>query len=221
MNLLLRGFKLLNNLKKNIKYLNIVIIIFICVSVSYADEIDLKNKNMTTNNTVKLNESNYWYLPDLVMVQTAGYLGYIVGGFGYTFFNEKLETIACYGYVPKNIGGKRIHTFAFKNSFYPFKFNLQKIVDIFPLYFGITALFSLDKETYWTISTDCPDYYYPPTGAHLALNVGTQLVFKKNHAFFIELSMLDTYAKAYFWDDHKHLEFNECVTLAMGYKMFF
>lgn len=204
-----------------IKYLVALLIIVSTCNIAYTVEKKPAKKETTKQYEFISKKQNHWYIPDLVMVQTAGYIGFVVGGLGYTFFNEKLDTIASYGYVPENIGGRRIHTFAVKNSYYPARFNLYKKIDIIPFYSGLTALFSLDKDVYWELSTNAPAFYYPPTGAHLALNVGTKIIGQKGNAFFIELSMLDTYAKTYFWDDFRYVAFNECVTLAMGYIKYF
>lgn len=209
--------------EKKIYKICVLVILFIAIisNVVYSDDVSKSSKNINKQEVLEETKDHYWFLPDLIMFQTAGYIGYFVGGFGYNFFDNHLETIISYGYVPENIGGKKIHTFAFKNSFYPFKLNINKNIEIAPFYMGITALFALDRNLYWEYSTDCPKFYYPPTGTHLALNIGTQVTVYTKNTFFVELSMLDTYAKAYFWDDHKYLKFNECVTLAIGYKMTF
>lgn len=167
-----------------------------------------------------------WYMPDLISLQTAGYIGYIAGGIGFLSFNRSWESTLFYGYVPEDIGGREIHTLSWKNSVYPINFSIGDLCEISPLYLGMTFLFAMDKNVHWQYSTDCPDWYYPPTGTHAALNIGIQILLRSSlctiiHGFYAEITMLDTYMKAYFWDDHEHLRFNDCATLALGYKIIF
>ncbi|HPQ52885.1 MAG TPA: hypothetical protein PK253_06510 [Spirochaetota bacterium] len=183
---------------------------------------------MLADNSAALehNPDRPWYIPDLISVQTAGYIGYAAGGIGYLCFHRFWESTLFYGYVPEEIGGREIHTLSWKNSIYPIRIAVGEICELSPLYLGTTFLFALDKSVHWQYSTDCPDWYYPPTGFHVALNIGIQVLIKSQlfqiiHGFYAEITMLDTYMKAYFWDDHEHLAFNDCATLALGYKIIF
>ncbi len=171
-------------------------------------------------------EGRHWLLPDVVSMQTAGYIGYVAGGIGYLSFDRLWESTLFYGYVPREVGGIEIHTVSWKNTFYFVHFMFADVCEITPLYLGLTILFAMDRNVHWQYSTDCPQWYYPPTGAHAAVNVGVQLLVRSElldltYGFYAELSMLDTYLKAYVWDDNDHLALNDCATLAIGYKILF
>ena len=58
---------------------------------------------------------------------------------------------------------------------------------------------------------------------HLTLNFGLQVLIENPqgkfiYGFFFEMSMLDIYAVAYFYEDIEHLEFKDCLTFALGIK---
>jgi hypothetical protein len=48
--------------------------------------------------------------PDHIKVQYAGGIGFISIGAGYSTKNQKLEGDLSYGYLPKSVGGIRIHS---------------------------------------------------------------------------------------------------------------
>ena len=86
-------------------------------------------------------------------------------------------------------------------------------------------LYALDSQLHWDISTDCPDGYYMPSGMNLALNIGLQILQKltqkgSKFGFFAELSFLDVYFVAYIFEDNKQLEFKDCLTVALGLRLF-
>lgn len=186
----------------------------------------------------EVGKNKSFLLPDLVSFQTAGYVGYISVFPAYLFFDSKLELAFGYGYVPEEIGGREIHTLAFRTSYFPFRINVKDILTVNPIYFGFTALWATDENLYWEKSTQCPEDYYSPTGFHVALNAGMQFIFngtRPKHGFFIEITALDTYLKAYyknddkylldngafFTDEHEGIHLKDCASLAMGYKLFF
>ncbi|MCX8125229.1 MAG: hypothetical protein N3F66_13860 [Spirochaetes bacterium] len=167
-----------------------------------------------------------WYFPDCFSAQTGGYIGFIAIGVGFLSSNNIWESTVFYGYCPANVTGKVIHTISWKNILYPFTFDFSYNNLIKPLYLGVTMFYVMDKNVYWEESTNCPDRYYNPTGRHIALSVGIQMegrskMMELKHGFYIEITMLDTYMKAYLWDDNDYLNFEDCASMAIGYKIIF
>ncbi|MDY6934082.1 MAG: hypothetical protein SVZ03_07655 [Spirochaetota bacterium] len=184
--------------------------------------IEINESRLFANNINNMKE----LLPEIITIQTAGYIGFVAIGIGHSYYSNFWETGLFYGYVPESIGGCDIHTIAWKNSFYPFEYAPLEKITVSPIYFGITMLCALDKNLYWHSATDAPQWegYYFPTGIHFTFNIGFKILKESSspntyHSLFIEISSLDIYIKSYLYDDNEYLGLRDIATLAIGYKL--
>jgi hypothetical protein len=162
-------------------------------------------------------EDNKWYVPDLIISQTAGYVGYASLGAGY-FLTKRWETDLLLGYVPPFIAGKNLFQLSWKNSFKILRTRRDGKFSISPFHMGITAIYGFDDDFYVVLPERYPDRYYPPTALHVAANLGMEFQYLR-HGVFIELSASDTGIEAYV-NNPDHFTLGDITTLALGYKLF-
>lgn len=158
-----------------------------------------------------------WYVPDLIISQTAGYVGYVSLGAGY-FLTKRWETDLLFGYVPEFIGGDDIYQISWKNSLHPFGLKRYGDFRYSPIYIGITTIYGLDDDLHVVLPKRYPRGYYPPTALHLAVNLGAEARYHK-HGIFIEISALDTGIEAYA-NNPGFFSLSDITTLAFGYKFY-
>lgn len=154
---------------------------------------------------------NYSLLPDYIVTQTGGYVGFTTLGVGYDI-NKHYQTDIVLGYVPALVGGENLWSLTWKNSM-----KLKTHYGITP-YVGASLLYSFDRSTFVKLPDRYPRKYYPPTGLRVAPYMGLQYKNKK-HALFFELTSLDHYLEAYIRSDGA-LHLKEVVTYGVGYKRF-
>src|SRR5688572_20267259 len=71
--------------------------------------------------------------PDYIKLQYAGGTGFVAFGAGYSSKNQKFEGDLFYGYVPKSIGGVRIHSLSIKFNWIPIRSVEIKKYELEPL----------------------------------------------------------------------------------------
>jgi len=170
------------------------------------------------------NERRGWYFPEQAKLQVAGNIGFLSIGLGKRFFNDKWESDIFYGYVPSQVGGTAIDTYAFKNSYiyYRSRFNDSKIQ--FPFYIG-AVLFYVDDVKVNTITRDSVQLYdYPPNSVHGMPYLGLAMQFfnnfsgkKKRASIYMEVGALDIYLEDYFSEQNdEEMEWHEIINIAFG-----
>ena len=164
-------------------------------------------------------------LIDYMVLQSAGYLGYIAVGVGKDFGRHKINFMI--GYVPENVGGIEIWQLDLKYDWHPFDeipFGSQgENSTIDPFYIGLSMIYSPDDDLFVEQPTQYPSGYYSPTALRYVLNFGAALKYGRN-TFFVEYNVLDVAVVAYvkhtkhFIDNYDYLGLGEIGTLAFGVK---
>ena len=164
--------------------------------------------------------------PDHIKVQYAGGIGFISIGVGYSTKNQKLEGDLSYGYLPKSVGGIRIHSISGKVTWIPIHPVSVKKYQAEPLITGLVVNYSFGKQYF---SFDPPyypyNYYSFPTAIHSALFLGSRIGHDfPTHAFVQRISV---YYEILSFDreiislvsNPKSLHVTDIVTLSLGVKI--
>jgi len=166
--------------------------------------------------------------PDHIKVQYAGGMGFISIGAGYSTKNQKLEGDLSYGYLPKSVGGIRIHSISGKVTWIPVNPVRIKKYQVEPLMTGLIVNYSFGKQYF---SFDPPYYpyrYYSfPTAIHSALFLGSRIGFNFPTNTFVR--RLSLYYEILSFDreiiglvsNPKSLQVADVVTLSLGVKINF
>ncbi|HEY5772722.1 MAG TPA: hypothetical protein VIS75_08835 [Chitinophagaceae bacterium] len=164
--------------------------------------------------------------PDHVKIQTAGGIGFVAVGAGYSTKNQKLEADLYYGYLPKSIGGVRIHSVSAKFIWIPFKSVGGKKIILEPLTTGLVVNYSFGKQYF---SFDPPNYpyrYYSfPTAIHSALFLGSRVGFNFPANTFVRRLSLYYEILSYdreiisFISNTKSLQAGDIITLSLGIRI--
>ncbi|HAN18832.1 MAG: hypothetical protein A2X13_07975 [Bacteroidetes bacterium GWC2_33_15] len=168
---------------------------------------------------------NKWYIPDCIKIQHAGNIGFISVGFGYTWWNEVIQTDMLYGYVPTHEGETTIHTFTIKNTFRLYQFRIKQKYNISPV-LGFSVSLEPGYNSYLRVPGKYPEGYYYTNSIYAVLNLGMKSKFEldKKRFFsrvepFVEVNTLADYlfyniiAWEYWGDD--------ILSLALGINLFF
>ena len=164
--------------------------------------------------------------PDHIKIQYAGGTGFIAVGVGYSNKNQKLEGDLYYGYLPKSIGGVRIHSISAKFVWMPIYGISGKKIILEPLTTGFVVNYSFGKQYF---SFDPPNYpyrYYSfPTAIHSALFVGSRIGFNFPTNTFVR--RLSLYYEILSYDreiislisNTKSLHVEDIITLSLGIRI--
>lgn len=166
--------------------------------------------------------------PDHVKVQYAGGVGFISIGAGYSTKNQKLEGDLYYGYLPKSVGGIRIHSISGKVTWIPVHSVRIKKSQVDPLMAGLIVNYSFGKQYF---SFDPPYYpyrYYSfPTAIHSALFLGSRIgynfpthTFVKRISVYYEILSFDREIISLL-SNPKSLQVADVATLSLGIKINF
>jgi len=164
--------------------------------------------------------------PDHIKVQYAGGMGFISIGAGYNTKNKKLEADLYYGYLPKSIGGVRIHSISAKVIWIPIHSVSIKKYKVEPLMTGLIFNYSFGKQYF---SFDPPyypySYYSFPTAIHSALFVGSRIgfdfpanTFVRRVSLYYEILSFDREIISLV-SNTKSLHITDIVTLSLGVKV--
>jgi hypothetical protein len=164
--------------------------------------------------------------PDHLKIQTAGGIGFVTIGVGYSNKNQKLEADIYYGYLPKSIGGVRIHSVSAKFIWIPIKSVGGKKIILEPLTTGVVVNYSFGKQYF---SFDPPNYpyrYYSfPTAIHSALFLGSRFGFNFPANTFVRRLSLYYEILSYdreiisFISNTKSLQAGDIITLSLGIRI--
>jgi len=174
-----------------------------------------------------------WYVPQHVILQTAGGIGLVAGGAGYTLDAKRRWDIdALVGYVPgKYTGGRAFSIFTLKGTYAPFRLPVQTRWHVQPLTVGLLTNYTPSamlnrsrddkypyKNYYWWSST-------VRLGVFLGGRVGWELPVGRNNrtrvaSIYYELGTNDLYAVS-FLTNTKGLALGQILTLGLGVKIDF
>ncbi len=166
--------------------------------------------------------------PDYLIVQSAGYLGFIAIGLGKGFGRHKVNMLI--GYTPEDVGGIEIWQYNFKYEWHPLKgIPLrvpEKNIRLDPFYIGVSVIYGHHDGLFVNEPSQYPDGYYPPSAFHVTFNIGASLQHR-GHRLFLEYTALDvglvSYIKhqEFFSDNYDYLGLEGIGSLAIGVKFNF
>ena len=136
-----------------------------------------------------------FYVPDTVVMQTAGYLGALSVGAGYQVTSRYSLDIG-FGYTPKSLGGKAIRSISVKNSFDLLPWVTQSAPE-WSFNLGLGALFGLDRDLFFILPKQYPRYYYPPTALRGLLFGSFGYTFDSGVLCYLEWSLHDSEIAGY------------------------
>ena len=122
--------------------------------------------------------SDRWFVPDHSKVQLAGWIGFISPGFGYSWFDRRLEADLFFGWVPPPLGGEHITSVTSKVTWLPLRFGDADAVTYHPLTVSLQMTYTFGSE-YWVFEPSgrypTSNYYPLPTALRGGLGVGGDL----------------------------------------------
>ena len=173
-----------------------------------------------------------WYVPDHAVLQTAGGIGMISGGVGYSFARKRLEADALAGYVPQRYAGRKAFAiFTLKSTYTPFTIALKNPAwQVQPLSFGGLVNYTPSR----TLNRSRDDKYYNGyywwsstvrVGAFLGSRITRNLKPTASGrpravALYYELGTNDLYAVS-FATNLRGLSLGDILTLGVGGKFMF
>jgi hypothetical protein len=167
-----------------------------------------------------------WYTPDFVKLQTGGYLGFSTIGVGYATRDDVINAAVHYGWVPEELAGVEIHSFAYVLSVRA-RLCVDERWEWIAAYAGVGAVFT-DGEGFFLQSPDVyGPGYYQATGRRRLLLIGSEVLYVPRakpawlsaHGAFAELVALDKYLAA--WWKNDRITLVETLSLGLGYKVRF
>jgi hypothetical protein len=99
-------------------------------------------------------------LPDHIVFQYAGSIGFMSAGGGYSIFKNKAGLDLLYGYVPKFTGSKPIHSLTLKFTANPWKVSVNEKINWYPLTTGVYFCYTFGSEYTSKLPAWYPDGYY-------------------------------------------------------------
>ncbi len=157
-------------------------------------------------------------LPDHAKVQYAGGIGFISIGAGYSNRKNKLEGDLYYGYLPRSIGGVRIHSVSAKFSWIPYHISIKNRFRFEPLIAGLLLNYNFGKQFFGFDPENHPYKYYSfPTAINTAIFVGSRFDLNKPAwlSFYYEILGFDRDLLS-FVDNPNSLSLSQILTVSLG-----
>ncbi|MDF7812498.1 hypothetical protein [Hymenobacter sp. YC55] len=177
-------------------------------------------------------EARPWYRPNHVQVQTAGGMGLIAAGVGYTTLRDRLEADILVGYVPEKHAGSTLSIATAKLLYTPYTVPLSDKFVLRPLTIGIYGSY-----THGTINDEVKGqytkgYYWFSTDTRIGPLLGGRLSYlrptatptdrQRRISAYYELGSNDLYLVSLFSNaNRKSLSPADVLTLGLGLKMDF
>jgi hypothetical protein len=173
-----------------------------------------------------------WYVPEHVVLQTAGGIGMVAGGVGYALgAHRRLDTDVLVGYVPGRYTGDRAFSiFTLKGTYSPFTLPVENRWQIKPLSLGALINYTPSqmlnrsrddkysyKNYYWWGSTVRLGAF---VGGRVGYAFGTQAGRKRVASLYYELGTNDLYFVSLLTNT-KGLALGQILTLGLGIKFDF
>lgn len=162
------------------------------------------------------------YLPHFIPVQSAGNIGFLSVGIGYSTRTRNYHVSLLYGYVPKSVARTYIQTIALKNIFPIARFALKNDHVLVP-YVGLGASFELGGNSFFRQPAHFPkDYYDFPKNIHALVYGGAKVqrffedpfIGVRGLEFFVEAGTIDLYI--WYKTMSQQMKLKEVFTLATG-----
>ena len=160
-------------------------------------------------------------VPDHLKLQYAGGIGFVSVGAGYGNKKDKLEGDLYYGYLPRRVGGVRIHSLSAKFIWIPFHLSIKNKHKLDPLMAGIVLNYHFGKPYFGFDPENYPYSYYSfPTAFNTAIFVGSRFAFNKQKrlSFYYEILGFDREILS-LSRNTKSLDISDIVNLSLGIKV--
>lgn len=123
-----------------------------------------------------------WYRPNHVILQTAGGMGLVAGGVGYTLLRDRLEADILVGFVPEKHAGSTLSIATAKLLYTPYTVPLSEKFVLRPLTVGVYVSY-----THGTINDEQPGqypkgYYWFSTDTRVGPLLGGRLTYNRPSA---------------------------------------
>lgn len=161
-------------------------------------------------------------------LQYAGGIGFISPGIGIAHSRDRVDTDLFFGYAPKWLAGDDIVMLTFKNTYFPFKKELDKLdMTIYPLSAGILLNYTFGGQFRHFWSDKYPKgYYWWDSSVRWGFFLGGKVTktlenssIKKISAYY-ELGFNDLYFVSYI-QNSGYLGLYDILNLALGLKFNF
>ncbi|WP_375435216.1 hypothetical protein [uncultured Hymenobacter sp.] len=177
-------------------------------------------------------EARPWYHPSHVQVQTAGGMGLIAAGVGYTTLRDRLEADVLVGYVPEKHAGSTLSIATVKLLYTPYTVPLSDKFELQPLTIGIYGSYTHNTINDEVRGQYTKGYYWFSTDTRIGPLLGGRLSYLRPTAIpsdrqrrisaYYELGSNDLYLVSMFSNaNRKSLSPADVLTLGLGLKMDF
>jgi hypothetical protein len=169
-----------------------------------------------------------WAVPDYARLQTGGFSGMVSVGFGYSALRDIVNVGVAYGYVPARSDAPEVHMGTATVQLRPLRATLGEDDRFYyyPLYAGAGALAASGPNLFLKQPASYPAGYYPATGFHYLLLVGTEVALRMpegspvvRHSVYCELVTLNQYFDALIQNRQSRMV--DGIASALGYRASF
>jgi len=166
-------------------------------------------------------------IPDFVVTQYAGSIGYGSMGVGYDL-NKRARTSIHYGFVPERVGGK-LHIISLKFQLTPVAWRLNENFQIRPIDLGVMSTYHFGDKFHNRWPSRYPDHYYWWTSSlrfHLLTESSITYTlpnpqsFVRSVAGYIEFNTNDLYVVS-LAQNYKSINFFDIVKSGVGIRIRF
>lgn len=170
-----------------------------------------------------------WYRPRHVVVQTAGGIGMVAGGIGYSFWRDRAEADVLVGYVPKKYAGSSLTIATAKFLYTPFKLALSPRLEVRPLTVGVYVSYTHNTINDEVRGQYTKGYYWFSTDTRVgAILLGGRVSYLRTErasgrtrrlSGYYELGTNDLYLTSYVLNgNYRSLSPLDILTLGLGIK---
>jgi len=169
-----------------------------------------------------------WYRPRHLVLQTAGGLGMVAGGAGYSFWRDRAETDILVGYVPKKYAGSNLSIFSAKFLYTPFTVPLNEKFELRPLTVGLYVSYTHGIINDEEKGQYTKGYYWFSTDTRVGPLLGGRISYRRPNSpkgrshrisAYYELGTNDLYLSSYVPNGNfRSLSPLEILTLGLGLK---
>lgn len=169
-----------------------------------------------------------WYRPRHLVVQTAGGMGMVAAGTGYSFWRDRVETDVLVGYVPKKYAGSALTIATAKFLYTPYKLPLGQKFELRPLTVGVYMSYTLGTINDEEKGQYTKGYYWFSTDTRVGPLLGGRLSYRRPDtpagrdrriSAYYELGSNDLYITSFVPNgNYRALSLLDIMTLGLGLK---
>lgn len=183
--------------------------------------------------TISFNaKSQQFLIPETVLIQHAGSIGYFSAGGGYELFQNREGSLdLMWGYIPKSKGGSQ-HIIAAKFAYRPIRIKVKDITTINLFNPGVFFSYHPGDKYYITLNREQypKGYYWWSSAIRTHISLGTEFKFNTSRnsstsrikylTIYSEINTNDLYLASYF-PNRKQLNISDILKSGFGIKAYF